>query len=193
MRSILHGAFAIGLLLASASAAAAQTAGTPVRIRAWAVNMSNIGTGANAMVQIDIDRWSTDAEREQLMTTFVEKGPDALLDALQHMKRVGFIRLPTSLGYDLRYARRNPLPEGGEQIIILTDRRIGFWEARNRPRTIDYPFTLIEVRVNKDGQGEGKLAIATKITYDEHNKTVELENYSSEPVRLQQVKLEPKR
>lgn len=184
---------AVAWALSGALPVSAQTAGSPVRIEAWAVNMSNIGTGQNSIVQIDVDRWSTDAERDELVTTFAEKGPDALLRTLQNMKRVGFIRLPTTLGYDLRFARRRPLDDGGEQIIIATDRRIGFWEARNQPRTIDYPFTLMEIRVDKEGKGEGKLALATKISYNKKNNTVELENYSSEAVRLQNVKLEPKK
>lgn len=170
----------------------AQTNDGPVRIEAWAVNMSNVGTGGNSTVQIQIDRWSSDAEREKLVTSFVEKGEDALLRTLQGLKRVGFIRLPTSLGYDLRFARRNPLEDGGEQIIIATDRRIGFQEARNQPRTIDYPFTLMEIRVDKEGKGEGKLALATKITYNKKTNTIELENYASEPVRLQNVRLMPR-
>ena len=61
---------------------------------------------------------------------------------------------------------------------------IGFEEARNQPRTVDYPFTLFEIRVNKDGEGEGKLAYCTKIRFDKEKKVIEIENYSSEPVRL---------
>lgn len=140
-----------------------------------------------------IDRWSTDAERQQLISAFVEKGPDALLRALQKTKRVGYIRLPNTLGYDLHFARKHPGKDGGEQIIIMTDRRIGFWEARDQPRTIDYPFTLMDIRVNTKGEGEGKLSVATKITYNKETNTVELENYASEPVRLQNVRVESKK
>ena len=168
----------------------AQTIGEPVRLTAWAVNMSNMGTGGNSTVIIQIDRWSSEAERQGLRKVFFEKGPDKLLDALQDTKRVGFIRLPNSIGYDLRAARQDPLEDGGRRIIILTDRRIGFQEARNQPRTIDYPFTLIEIRLNKDGEGEGKMSLATKISFDEKKNTLELENYSSEPVRLQNVRAE---
>ena len=39
-------------------------------------------------------------------------------------------------------------------------------------------------------EGEGKMAYATKISFDKKKNTVELENYSSEPVRLQTVKTE---
>jgi hypothetical protein len=154
--------------------------------------MSNIATGANAIVDITINRWSTEAERQGLMTTFFEKGPDKLLDAVQDTKPVGRIRFPNTLGYDLRFARSIPLEDGGEKYIIMTDRRIGFAEARNQPRTIDYPFTLIEIRVGKDGKGEGKMSVATKISFNKKHNSVELENYSSEPVRLTNVKVEKK-
>lgn len=180
-----------GLVLA-VGGLAAQVPPLPIRITSWAVNMSNIATGANAIVDITIDRWSTDAERQGLITTFFEKGPAKLLDAVQDSKPVGRIRLPNTLGYDLRFARHFPLDEGGERFVIMTDRRIGFAEARNQPRTIDYPFTLIEIRVGKDGKGEGKMSVATKISVNKKQNTVELENYSSEPVRLTNVKVEKK-
>jgi hypothetical protein len=93
-----------------------------------------------------------------------------------------------SIGYDLHYARKAPLPEGGERIVLLTDRYIGFWEAANRPRTIDYPFTLIELHINRDGEGEGKMSLATKVRFDEEANTIELENYQTQPVLLKSVR-----
>ena len=74
-----------------------------------------------------------------------------------------------------------PSDEGGRRIVIATDRYIGFPEARNQPRTMDYPFTLFEIRVNKAGEGEGRMAVATMISFDKKKNTIELENYSSEP------------
>ena len=61
---------------------------------------------------------------------------------------------------------------------------------RENPRTMDYPFTLFEIRLGKDGQGEGKASMATKISFDRKKNLFELENYGTEPVRLQQVKIE---
>ena len=78
-------------------------------------------------------------------------------------------------------------------MLLAFDRYIGFQEAREQPRSIDYPYTLVEVRLNSAGQGEGKWAVATKISFDKKKKVIELENYSSEPVRLQNVKAEPKK
>lgn len=162
----------------------------PVRLTAFAVNMSNVGRPGGVVVDIRIQRWSTDAERQGLVTTFFEKGPEKLLDALQDATPVGRVAMPGTLGWDLRYASYQAQPEGGSRIVILTDRPVRFWEARNQPRTIDYPFTLIELQLKPDGTGEGKASVATKITCNKRTQTVELENYASEPLRLYNVKIE---
>jgi hypothetical protein len=162
----------------------------PLRLSAFAVNMSNVGTGAAGTVDMTITRWSTDAERDRLLSTFLEHGPGKLLDAVQDAKPAGRITSTGNVGWDVRYARYHPLPEGGSQLVLLTDRPIGFWEARNQPRTADYPFTLIDLRLKADGTGEGKASVATKITYNKRTKAIELENYASEPIRLNNVKIE---
>lgn len=177
---------------------ARQTNDEKLEITAFAVNMSNIATGANAVVDITINSWSTAEQRKQLITTMVEKNTDALLRDLQRQPSRGRFRIPglmgpdphqLRLGHDLRYTWQTPQPDGGRRIVIATDRYIGFQEARSQPRSIDYPFTLFEIRVNKAGEGEGRMAVATKIDFNKKKNTIELENYSSEPVRLNQLKL----
>jgi hypothetical protein len=175
------------------AAVAAQTHGGREKFTAFAVNLDGTAvapTGAG-VVEMLIERYSTDAERDRLLMALMEKGPEKLLDTLQGLPRVGYIRTPNSIGYDLRYARKVPLPDGGERVIIATDRYISFWEAANRPRTIDYPFTVIELRLNRDGVGEGKMSLATRITMDKDRKQIELENYGSQPVLLQSVRRVP--
>ena len=90
------------------------------------------------------------------------------------------------LGWDLRCL--DAPPEGGPDCedLIATCRL----RSPRQPRTVDYPFTLIEIHLDKDGKGQGKMAYATKITFDKKKNSVELENYSSEPVRLNEVTLE---
>jgi hypothetical protein len=167
-------------------------------ITAFAVNMSNINTGANAVIEISVDSWSSEEERQHLFSTLMEKDAAALLRELQKAKVHGRFRIPglvgpdphqLRLGLDIRYAWQTALPEGARQIVLATDRPIGFREARSQPRTIDYPFTLMEIRVGKDGRGEGKMAVATRITFNKKTNTLELENYSSEPVRLNNVRV----
>jgi hypothetical protein len=147
-------------------------------------------SGSAGPVEFVINRYSTDEERDELLKTLKEKGPERLLEALQKLPRIGYFRTPNSTGYDLRFARKMPGEDGGERITMMTDRYITFWEARNRPRTIDYPFTMIEVRIGPEGKGEGKMSLATRITYDKNNNTVVLEDYKSQPTLLNEVKRE---
>jgi len=179
-------------LILSPTMHAAPRASTVDRFIATAINMGVPGRAGAGTVQIDIEKWSTDEDHDRLKNVLIEQGPEKLLETLQKMPRVGFIRTPNSIGYDLHYARRTPAAEGGERIVIATDRYIGFWEAKSRPRTIDYPFTLIEMHIGANGRGEGKLSLATKITVDKDSKEVVLENYSSQPVQLTDVRRESK-
>ena len=194
---------ATGVVLSGVTASATQADKAPLtlplRMSAFAVSMGTAATGANAVMAIRITRWSTPAERENLIKTAVEKGQDALLKALQKMPDHGKISIPgwtgpdphnARLGWTLHYAFATPGEDGGYRIGIATDRYIGMWEARNQPRTIDYPFSLIEIRLGNDGKGVGKMAVATKIDFDKKKNQLVLENYSSEPVRLNEVKIE---
>jgi hypothetical protein len=167
-----------------------QTTGGPEKFTAVAVNMGTPGRASADRVEIVVNRWSPAAARDRLLTALFEKGPDKLLDTLTDMPRAGYIRTPNSIGYDLHFAQRAPLPDGGERIVLVTDRHITFWEAANRPRSIDYPFTVIELHLNGDGVGEGKMSLATKITGDKEQKLIVLENYASQPVMLNNVRRE---
>jgi hypothetical protein len=137
-------------------------------------------------VDLAITRWTPDAERDRLMQVFKEKGPNALLEALRDTRPVGFIKTPDSLAYDLHYARQMPGEDGGRRIVLLTDRPISFWEARNQPRSIDYPFTLIELQMDGKGEGVGKLSVATRITLN--GNVLTLENFANQPVMLTTVR-----
>lgn len=173
----------------TASAQAALDTSLPQRFTALAANLSNIDVGPAAQtIQIEISRWSTDAERDRLLTVLKEKGDRALLSELQKMPKVGYFRTPSSLGYDLRFARQRPFGDGGRQIFIATDRYINYWEIANQSRSLEYPFTLIEMRLNNEGAGEGKLTVATKVTGD--GDELVLENYATQPVMLKGVKQE---
>ena len=159
------------------------------RLLATAVNMSNVGTPSAGRIEIVIERWSSERERDELIAVLKDKGSDALLSRLQKMPRVGYIRDADrgSLGWDLHFARERKLEDGGRQIVLATDRPISAWEAFNRPRSADYDFTLADIRFDGDGKGVGKLAVATKITSNDKTGVIEIENFSSEPVRLTEV------
>ncbi|HEX5108251.1 MAG TPA: hypothetical protein VFV95_07385 [Vicinamibacterales bacterium] len=173
------------------SGLAAQAQNKPERYLAHAVNLGNAPVRwTSLIVEMAVTRWSTDAERDRLTAILLDDGPNALLKALQDMPRAGYIRTPDSIGYDLRFARKYPGEDGGERVVLATDRYIGFWEATNRPRTIDYPFTVVEMRIGPNGEGEGKMSLFTKIIADKKSHTIVLEDYGTQPVLLQHVRKE---
>jgi hypothetical protein len=161
----------------------------PLRLTAIALGTGGIATRPVAsQVAITITRWSAPEESARLVATLKDKGPEALLEAVRDAKSVGSIQTPGNLAYDLRYAEQDMVGDGIRRIVLITDRPISMWEAVNRPRTIDYPFTFIELRLNERGEGEGKLNLASRIDVSRTGRTLQLENYDTQPIHLNDVR-----
>lgn len=176
------------LALAAVAMAVPLGAGDPpelLRLRAFAINMSN--SLRTRTIDIVIERFSTPEEASSLKAVFVENGADKLLSALQRVKpRCGYVRTSNSLGWDIWYARETPLPDGGRKIVLATDRPVGMWEASNSGRSMDYQFSLAEIRLPAEGKGQGKAIPAAKLTLDKEGG-LEIENYQAQPVRLNEI------
>lgn len=153
----------------------------------------NLNSGpSTAVVDFTITRWSTDAERQRLLVLIkpekdAMRANEKLQEELQKLPKVGYIRTPTSLAWDLHYARQSPLENGGRRIVLATDRPIGFREAVNQPRTMDYPITIIEIHLDQNDKGEGKILAGTKLFIGKDNNLV-LENYGQQPIRFNEIK-----
>ncbi len=184
----IQAALLVLAVVATASTIAVAQKPKPVRITSFAVSMNSV-TGAG-FVEFVIERWSTEAERDQFIAAFTENGNDGLLDLMQKQKhRVGRVQGAQFRGYDLRFARQMPLGDGGTRIVLAADRYVPFIEARNNPRLSDYPFTLVEIRLDKNGMGDGRMLVATRLNVNKE-QVVEVENYGQQPIRLNQVKVE---
>ena len=177
----------LGALVVLDRSFTAQTLGEPANFNATAIVNNNLGAGAGRVL-IRITRWSTPDETMRLVASLKTKGEDKLLDELKGMKSVGTIRTPDTLAYDLRFAHEQPGEDGGRTIVLATDRPIGFWETRNQPRTIQYPFTVVQMQIGRDGNGQGTLSYATRIRV--RGDTIELENYATQPVMLTEIRSE---
>ena len=188
VRAATIGAALAILAPVAAQQAAAPTKENPIRFTAFNVSMP---TGISGVTLITIERWTTPAERKSLLalvetSTRGQKGQSKLLNALQDIKpRVGFMKTANSLGWDLRYAVENKLPDGMRQIVVATDKPVSFAAATSGARVMEYPFTLIEMRMKPGGEGEGRMLSATSISVK--NGRLELENYGTEPVQLTKI------
>jgi hypothetical protein len=163
----------------------AQTTGEPEHFSASYVD---INTGRTGSIDIDVTRWSTNADRQALVQTLFQEGSEQLLSVLRDQRSVGRIYTPGSIGYELRYAEQRQLPEGGREISLATDRPMSFRELVNSARSSQYPFTWVQFQMRRDGTGEGKLAVAARITGEEAARVIEVEDFALQPVRLQNIR-----
>src|SRR5262245_33033504 len=173
-------AIAAAALLVFSQASTAQVT-LPVKLRTFAVNTSNNLSGANAVLEITINQWSSAAERMRLID-IASLGQDDLLKELKKAPIKGRIRIPAwqgpdpgnyRLGWDLRYAWHEALPEGGERIVVATDRFMTMWEAVNNPRSADYPFTILQMQLGKDMKGDGRMTAFTMVKFDKKKNVIE--------------------
>ncbi len=148
--------------------------------------------GGQTSMLISISRWSTDAEREELLRILAEEGDKPLADALQKQDETGFLRFPGNQtrfpSVRLRYAREF-VQEGRRQIVLATDRPIGWLESIRRPtRTYDYRISLITLDLGEDNSGNGVMAVGVQMGLDEETGTLEIKNMGTQPVRLTNVR-----
>ena len=126
----------------------------------------------------------------------------ALTAAIGRAPTIGYIWTNDVTGYAIKYAWHASLPDGGERIILATDRRLGAYssawkpvarallgaEALGETAVRDYEFTLIEIRLDSKGLGEGKTSLSTKVIVDNDAGTVALDNDPASLSILQNVK-----
>jgi hypothetical protein len=174
----------LGLLLAGV-VAQAQVKGPIERYTATTANVASAGEP----VTIELLKWSTDADRDKLLSILAWYGDKEVATS---MPTVGYLWTSASAGYSIRYAYKVAAADGSQRIILLTDRKLGAWSpdtwkpvAAGTPD--DRPFSVIELRVNRAGQGEGKTSLTTKTVMDPASKSLALDNYAAQPVILKGV------
>lgn len=171
-------------LLTAHPAARGRASDVALRLHAMAVRQV---TGQAGSVDIVVERWSTDEERQQHLTLLTERGPEKLLEFVQSLPRIGSFGSFQSTGYDVRFARTTPRAGGGQHITLATDRPMPFAERATRPVSADYPFTLIEVDLDANGRGTGQMAVAARFVLDRKTKDYVVEPWDDTPVRLLRV------
>ena len=139
------------------------------------------GRTTTAPVSIHIYSYSSDEEMQRLNDLFTSKGTQALREELFDLEK-GWLRIGDSLGYPIAVARSQTLADGSRRVVIVADRPIQFFEAWNNARSLDYPFSVVELRLGSDGKGEGDMTAAAKVLLI--NGDVRVESVGVQPARL---------
>ena len=196
---------------AMVSAQGARTGDRPVpeTFTATTTNMEPAGES----LKFSVLRWSSEEDRREVLSILTpeeaqseeteneeaesEDAESADPQALQELPSVGYLWPGSSgVGYSLKYAYRLATPDGGERITFITGRSLGAF-AREPWRAVDEPnppvtgYTVIELRLDADGHGEGKMSLAADVVFDTEAGTVALDSYETTPVLLEAVTREP--
>jgi hypothetical protein len=119
--------------------------------------------------------------------------PEAeLARALEEGNTVGYLWSSEVAGYALRYAGRVSAADGSQRIVLLTQRRLGEMTQKWTPVSgtpNEYEFSVIELRLNSEGVGEGKASLTGTVAPDAAAKMVALENYAGLPVVFREVRI----
>lgn len=151
-------------------------------------NAIALGKGLTSNLQITITRWTTPEERNALLTTLVEKGQEEMIKVLKKQKETGFLRLPNTMGYSLYYAWEVKKEGGKRRILLATDRPVAMAEAWHGTRSMDYAVAMVELMLDEQNRGDGALMFAVKLKANQETKTLEVENYGTDPVQLRNVR-----
>jgi hypothetical protein len=135
---------------------------------------------------IDIDRWSTDAERDRVRTVMAEHGTTRLLDAFRDTGRVGTLRWPGGLEYTVRYARQAPRGDGATDVVLILERPLWVWWQADAP-SAQADVTVVQLSLDRRGVGDGRASLGGGIEADA-SLGVRLANGAAVPVALHDVR-----
>jgi hypothetical protein len=175
----------LAAVMAIRGSAAAQEPKPAEVFNAFAVSMQ---AGGGASIEIVINRWSTEGEKELLKNVLKASGSEAMVRIMQDLPQVGYIRGNNTMGDALFYAWSTNNPDGTRTVVIATDRPISAAAMVAPGAANKYDATVIEMRFKKDGgKGEGKIVVAGKAYIDPKTGKAGITNYEGQPVMLESI------
>ena len=79
--------------------------------------------------------------------------------------------------------------DGKREIVLATDRPVTFTEVYSGSAVRDFDITLIVLKFDSgSSKGEGIASVGTEIKWNDATDQLEITNFSSQPVRLGDVR-----
>jgi hypothetical protein len=171
---------------AQTPAAQQEKSGLPAQYSATAFGQAGAASGKSFGLTIFVTDVTDDEQAKQLGDVLRQKGQDGLVKAFGDIKDKGRIAPTGSVGTGARFVRIYPRPNGGQHIVLATDRPISFPELYNGSRSTQYKIGIVALDLDKDGKGTGNFAPLCKVRFNKNNQ-LEIENYGQKPFRLANV------
>lgn len=182
----LMAACAAGTAATGPSPAAEGTAAMAGRYRAILMDVGNVLPRTNAeRLNIWVDRLTPEDEVERLATLPQDARQEALRDELFD-REVGRVQLGQGLSYPIAAALAFEGRDELRHLVLIIARPISFGEFFAGSRSLDYPFSVIELDLDDAGEGSGELNVAARVSLNAAGRVL-VEDLAVQPLRILDV------
>jgi len=147
------------------------------------------GRSASTGFTLTLTSRTPDEEAQRYLAILADGGQDDLMKAIRK-NNLGFIAATGHTRRDLLVIREAQV-NGKRRIIAAFERWLGFYELRAGNRSLDYPFSIIEIYFDEKGRGTGTFIGLAQVKIARDKKTeqlrLELESFGSFPAKVMGV------
>jgi hypothetical protein len=136
---------------------------------------------------LNITGQTSDQKAQGFLEILQSSGQDDLLKQISR-ENVGNFSLGGNLARTVNVVRESSV-DGKRRIFAVFERWLNFGEIRGGYRSVDYPFSVIEMYVDeRTGRGDGTFIPAARVRFrtdkNSGQQTVEIENFATFPAKL---------
>jgi len=176
-----------GLLVVCLAAPALAEKETLVdRFEAVFISMNAPGA-MGSRVEIWIDQYTPDDVAQKLVADLEQKGQQEVFNEVTKLQ-AGRLQIGTSNAYPIAVARQRQNDDGSRTVFLVSSRPFAGFEARGGSKIEDYPFGIIELKLDSEGKGEGQIIGAAQLSFDKATRHLNVASYAVEPGRLSDAK-----
>ena len=139
---------------------------------------------------LDITGETSDTEAQNYLSILKKSGQEKVLDEIDDVDN-GRFSVNQRVGIPVNVVRETD-ENGNRKIFVVFRRWMQFAELRGGYRSVDYPFGVIELKIDpQTGKGEGEYFAAARIRLkakEGKTPTLEVENFATFPAKLIGVK-----
>lgn len=129
---------------------------------------------------------TSDEQVNEYLEIIREGKKGELRRVLEKVKGIGRINADGRVGTEMAVVRERQT-ENGKLINIVTARNLPFIELYISGRTVDYPFSVVQLMVDENGKGQGSVILAARIRFNAEG-ALEIESYGLQPFQLVNVR-----
>jgi hypothetical protein len=158
------------------SPASATATSTPIP-KHWTGTISvpntKLTAAAYSIFEIEVFALTTDEEALTLVETLRVGGQNALRNKMFTLKQKGWIRIGNNVATEVGVLRVLDRPDGGRSLRLFSDHPLRLLDKTDPPGSNLHPFGFMELNVDANGIGDGRLIAAASLAITDSELTFE--------------------